>query len=112
MADYRTDETVVERRGGAGRTLAIVAAIVALVVVILFATGFWSVGVTKEGSLPEVEVNAKGGELPQVDLDSKKVVVGTSETTVEVPKVKTEKETIDVPTIGVTEGDTDKAAKK
>ena len=58
----------------------------ALVAVVLFATGFWSADV-KEGSLPQVDVSAKGGELPKVDVDSKEVVVGTKKTEVEVPVV-------------------------
>ena len=109
MADYRNDETVVvERRGGAGRTIAIVLAIVAIVVVALFATGFWSAKVTKDGELPSVDISAKGGELPKVDLDSRRIEVGTKDTTVDVPKVTTEKEKVAVPVVGVSSGDTDK----
>ncbi len=80
------------------RPILILLAVVVLVVIVLFATGFWSADV-KEGDLPEVKV--EGGELPAVDVDSKEVVVGTTETTVEVPKIETEKETIDVPVVGV-----------
>ncbi len=80
------------------RPILILLAVVVLVVIVLFATGFWSADV-KEGALPEVSVD--GGELPAVDVDSKEVVVGTTETTVEVPKIETEKETIDVPVVGV-----------
>ncbi len=80
------------------RPILILLAVVVLVVIVLFATGFWSAAV-KEGALPEVSVD--GGELPAVDVDSKEVVVGTTETTVEVPKIETEKETIDVPVVGV-----------
>ena len=80
------------------RPILILLAVVVLVVIVLFATGFWSADV-KEGALPEVSVD--GGEMPAVDVDSKEVVVGTTETTVEVPKIETEKETIDVPVIGV-----------
>ncbi|WP_445192081.1 hypothetical protein ACT009_16190 [Sphingomonas sp. Tas61C01] len=103
MADYRddTDRTTV-RRGGAGRTILILLAIAAIIVAILFATGFWSADV-KEGALPKVDVSAKGGALPDVDVNSKEVVVGTKSTTVDVPKVKTEKEQIDVPVVGVTD---------
>jgi hypothetical protein len=87
MADYRTaDDRVVVRRSGAGRTIAIVLGIVAVIAVLLFATGFWSADV-KEGALPNVDISAKGGELPKVDLDSKEVVVGTKKTEVEVPVV-------------------------
>ncbi|NJR78516.1 hypothetical protein [Sphingomonas corticis] len=102
MTDYRTrdGDRVVVRRGGPGRTIAIIAAVLAVIAAILFATGFWSADV-KEGALPDVDVSAKGGALPKVDLDSKEVVVGTKETSVDVPKVKTEKEKIDVPVVGV-----------
>lgn len=101
MADrYRTDDQVVVRRGGAGRTIAIILGIVAIIAVLLFATGFWSADV-KEGALPDVDVSAKGGALPKVDLDSKEVVVGTKDTTVDVPKVTTEKESVSVPVVGV-----------
>lgn len=99
MVDYRRDETVVERRGNGGRTLAIALVVIAAIVAVLFATGFWSADVKKEGSLPEVSV--KGGELPKVDLDSKEVVVGTTKADVELPKVTTEKEKIDVPVVAV-----------
>ena len=99
MSDYRTTDPVVEKRSGAGRTILIILVVIAVIVGLLFATGFWSANVTKSGALPEVSV--KGGALPKVDVDSKEVVVGTSKKTVDVPKVKTEKETISVPTVGV-----------
>lgn len=100
MSDYRNTETVVvEKRRSGGTTIAIVLVAIAVIVGLLFATGFWSADVKKDGALPEVSV--KGGELPSVDMDSKEVVVGTKKTDVEVPKVKTETETVDVPTIGV-----------
>jgi hypothetical protein len=98
MSDYRTTDTVVVKRRGPGRTIAIVLLVIAVIVGLLFATGFWSADM-KDGALPEVSV--KGGALPKVDMDSKEVVVGTSKTTVEVPKVKTETETVEVPTVGV-----------
>lgn len=87
MVDYRTaDDRVVVRRSGAGRTLAIIAGVILLVVILLFATGFWSADV-KGGKLPEVDVSTKAGALPKVDVDSKKVVVGTKKTEVDVPVV-------------------------
>ncbi len=88
MAEYRNEHLERERRSGAGRVVLIVAILAALIVGLLFATGFWSADV-KEGALPDVDVSAKGGEMPAVDVDSKEVVVGTKE------------ETIDVPTVGV-----------
>ena len=123
MTDYRgdgvrttrgADEVYVERRrgGGLGRTLAILLALALLVVVVLFATGFWRINTSGQLKAPDVDVSVKGGEVPNVDLDSKKVVVGTKETSVEVPKVEvdTKKAKVDVPVVGVTEGKTD--AKK
>jgi hypothetical protein len=101
MADYIKEEprvTVVKRRG-AGFTITLLLIVAALVVALLFATGFWSADVTKSGALPTVQVN--GGEMPKVDLQSKEIVVGTTATKVEVPTVKTETTTIDVPTVGV-----------
>ena len=114
MTEYRTTDrdgntVYVEKRSGAGRTIAIIAIIAVVIVGLLFATGFWRMNASG-GALPTVDVSAKGGALPNVDLDSKKVVVGTKSTTVDVPKVKTEKESISVPVVGVSEGSTD--AKK
>lgn len=100
MAEYQNDAYRTERKSSAGRTIAIILIVLAVIVGVLFATGFWKADV-KEGSLPDVDVSAKGGSLPDVDVDSKKVVVGTKETTVDVPKVETEKTEIDVPVVGV-----------
>ncbi len=101
MADYRTDDGVrVERRGGAGKIIAIILGLALLIVALLFLTGVWSADV-KEGALPDVDVSAKGGALPSVDVDSKEVVVGTKKTEIDVPKVTTEKESVDVPVVGV-----------
>jgi hypothetical protein len=80
------------------RKLLAVLALVVLVVIVLFATGFFSADV-KEGAMPKI--TAEGGALPNVDLDSKEVVVGTTETTIEVPKIETQKETVSVPVVGV-----------
>lgn len=101
MAELKHDQNdpnrVQSHKGGMTITLILVAA--AVIVGLLFATGFWSADVTKPGALPEVSV--KGGALPKIDLESKKVVVGTTKTEVEVPTVETKTTTIDVPTIGV-----------
>ncbi len=75
--------------------------VLVLVVIVLFASGFWSADV-KPGAMPQVDVSAKGGEMPDVNLDSKQVVVGTKPTQVDVPKVTTEKEEVSVPVVGVT----------
>jgi beta-lactam-binding protein with PASTA domain len=99
MSDYRSGEPIRKKRRSGGATITIVLVVIAVIVGLLFATGFWSANVTKDGALPQVSV--KGGALPKVDMDSKEVVVGTSKTKVEVPKVETETKTIDVPTVGV-----------
>jgi len=109
MADYRetvNGDYVVRRRSAAPVILGVLL-ILALIVAVLFATGFWSAKVTREGELPDVSVKATGGELPKVDLDSKQVVVGTKEATVEVPTVDTKKTAVDVPVVGVKEGSKD-----
>ncbi len=42
---------------------------------------------TKEGEMPDVDVNATGGEAPEFDVDAPSVNVGTENRTVEVPTV-------------------------
>ncbi|MGQ0431421.1 MAG: hypothetical protein ACT452_03315 [Microthrixaceae bacterium] len=65
-----TDDRVIEdrRRGGAGRTLMVLLAVVALAVVAFFAFG-GSADVDTEGDLevPEVDVDVN---VPNVDVDS------------------------------------------
>ncbi len=43
---------------------------------------------TKEGELPEVEVNTSGGQLPEFDVDGPSVNVGTERKTIEVPTLE------------------------
>ena len=88
----RHGNTVYDRNGGTGRIILILAVLSALVVGVLFATGFWTADV-REGSLPDVDMSVKGGEMPAVDVDSKEVVVGAR------------KEVIDVLTVGVKDND-------
>ncbi len=88
MVEYRDQANVNDRTSSTGRVFIILAIAAALIVGLLFATGFWEADV-KGGALPDVDVSATGGEMPNVDVDSKEVVVGTK------------KETIDVPTVGV-----------
>jgi hypothetical protein len=42
---------------------------------------------TKEGKMPEVEVNATGGQLPEFNVTGPEVNVGTENVTVQVPTV-------------------------
>lgn len=72
----------------------------ALLVVILFISGFWSVQVDGP-ELPDVDVTATGGDLPSVDVDAKEIVVGTSPANVMVPDVDMEPREVEVPTVGV-----------
>jgi hypothetical protein len=104
MAEYRNADgttTVVEKRSNAGMMIGLLVAFAVIIIAVLFLTGFWSADVTKSGSLPDVQVSAKGGSLPQVDMHSKEVVVGTKATQVTVPKVEATKTTVDVPVVGV-----------
>jgi hypothetical protein len=82
------------------RKLLGILAVIVVIAIVLFATGFWKADV-KEGAMPKIDVSAEGGALPEVDVDSKEVVVGTTKTEIEVPKVETEKQTVDVPAVGV-----------
>ena len=47
---------------------------------------------TKEGEMPDVDVNASGGQLPEYNVEGPDVNVGTENKTVEVPTVD-----VDVP---------------
>ena len=82
------------------RKLLAVLAVIVVVGIVLFQSGFWSAGV-KGGATPAIDVSAEGGALPEVDVDSKEVVVGTTETNIEVPKIETETEEVEVPVVGV-----------
>ena len=42
---------------------------------------------TKEGELPDVDVNASGGQLPEFNVEGPEVNVGTENKTIEVPTV-------------------------
>ncbi|HEV2080341.1 MAG TPA: hypothetical protein VGR19_10670 [Allosphingosinicella sp.] len=87
------------------RTVLILLAIAALVLLVLFATGILDMNQTREAKLPDVDVSAQGGQAPAFDVDAKEVVVGTTETQVEVPDVdvQTKETTVDVPVVGVKE---------
>ena len=104
MAEYRNADgatTIVEKRSNTGMMIGLIVAAAVIIVALLFMTGFWSADVKKTGSLPDVQVSAKGGSLPDVDVHSKEVVVGTKATQVTVPKVETTKTTVNVPVVGV-----------
>jgi len=42
---------------------------------------------TKEGEMPDVDVNASGGQLPEFNVEGPSVNVGSENRTVEVPTV-------------------------
>lgn len=58
---------------------------------------------TREGEMPEVDIDAKEGQLPQYDVDPAEVEIGTEEKTIEVPDidVDTEEREITVPDVDV-----------
>lgn len=78
------DPVVVRRRSGGGLITGLIL-IIALIVALLFYSGFWSANVTQSGALPKISVNAQNGSLPKIDVQSKKIVVGSKQETVAVP---------------------------
>lgn len=84
------------------RTILVILAIAALVLLVLLATGILNVNQTKEAQLPDVDVSAQGGQAPAFDVDAKEVVVGTTETNVSVPDVDVDSKetTVNVPVVG------------
>ena len=63
-----------------------------LVGVSCFAIAACDVDQTKEGEMPDVDVNASGGQLPEFNVEGPTVNVGTENKTIEVPTVD-----VDVP---------------
>lgn len=57
-----------------------------------FAMAACDVDQTKEGEMPDVDVNASGGQLPEFNVEGPTVNVGTENKTVEVPTID-----VDVP---------------
>ena len=57
-----------------------------------FAMAACDVDQTKEGEMPDVDVNASGGQLPEFNVEGPTVNVGTENKTVQVPTVD-----VDVP---------------
>ena len=55
-----------------------------------FAFAACDVDQTKEGEMPDVDVNATGGQLPEYNVEGPSVNVGTENKTVEVPTVDVE----------------------
>ena len=53
----------------------------------LFAFAACDVDQTKEGEMPDVDINASGGQLPEYNVECPTVNVGTEIKTVEVPTV-------------------------
>lgn len=89
------------------RTVLVILAVAALVLIVLLATGILDINQTRETRLPDVNVSAEGGQTPEFDVDAKEVVVGTTETNVSVPNVdiNSRETTVDVPTVGVKDDD-------
>ena len=59
----------------------------ALVGISCFALAACDVDQTKEGELPDVDVNATGGQLPEYNVEGPEVNVGMENKTVQVPTV-------------------------
>ncbi len=86
-------------RGGGGRVIAGILLVVALLLLVAWALGLFTVNT--EGQLRAPEVRLEGGEAPRVSVDTANVRTGTTQQTVEVPTVRTEERTIEVPTVEV-----------
>lgn len=52
-----------------------------------FAMTACDVDQTKEGELPDVDVNASGGQLPEFNVEGPTVNVGTENKTIQVPTI-------------------------
>jgi hypothetical protein len=52
-----------------------------------FALAACDVDQTKEGDMPEVDVNVEGGQLPEFNVEGPTVNVGTENKTIQVPTV-------------------------
>jgi len=60
----------------------------ALGIAVVLSASACDVDQTKEGKLPDVEVNTSGGQMPEFDVDAPTVNVGMEKKTIEVPTVK------------------------
>jgi hypothetical protein len=69
-----------------------------------FAVTACDVDQTKEGEMPDVDVNASGGQLPEFDVEGPEVNVGTENKTIQVPTVD-----VDVPNEGDDSAETNSA---
>ncbi len=74
-----------------------------LVGALLFSTAGCDVEQTRDGRLPDVDVDVSGdaGELPAYDVDLPDVDVSTEDKKVLVPKVILDEETVTVPDVDV-----------
>lgn len=91
-------------RSGFGMTLGVIVLVIAVLVGVLFFTGFWKADV-EGGAMPTVNVSAEQGRLPSVNVQSKEIVVGTKTKTVDVPRVETKQADVTVPVVGVKDND-------
>jgi hypothetical protein len=86
--DGRPVEPVVVRRRRGGGFIVGLILILALIVALLFYTGFWTADVTQPGALPKISINTTPGVMPKVDLESKKIVISSKKEEVAVPTMK------------------------
>ncbi len=87
MNTYNDDR--VERRSGAGRTIAILVVVALVALAVAWAAGLFNVDTSGSLKAPEVEVS--GGEVPNVDVEAADIDVGTRTETIEVPTVTVDK---------------------
>ncbi|QDT07059.1 hypothetical protein K227x_54840 [Rubripirellula lacrimiformis] len=77
---------------------------VAFAALLTFGTAGCDVEQTREGALPDVDVDVDGtaGQLPAYDVDAPDVDASMEEKKVMVPKVVMEEESVSVPDVDVT----------
>ncbi|MCJ8190472.1 hypothetical protein [Sphingomicrobium aestuariivivum] len=80
-------------KGAGNKTLLWVVVVIALLLIIAYATGFFKTEVDDAGSLPSIDV--EGGELPDIDSDVGDIEVDTEEVTIETPTIDVEEATPD-----------------
>ena len=100
--------------GRGGRTALIIVAVIALIAIVTYAMGLWSMDATGDLKTPEVSVSATGGEVPNVDVNTATIDVGTKTESVEMPKVEvgTTSTDIKLPTVDITPAENNGKADK
>lgn len=88
MVEYRADRVPItddQDNSGPWRTVALLVGALALLLGVLFATGFWNAQAQQPEKLPEMNVRAVGGLLPGIVVEPNNAITGTMKIPVDVP---------------------------